>query len=353
MITVVGGGPVGSFSAYNLTKKGQKVRIFEEHKKIGVPVQCTGIVTKQIDDIVKLKKNVILNKVTKAKIIAPNNKSVTLAVKDYVIDRTLFDEQLSDMAVDAGAKLFTNTRFLDYTKRVKVKQGTKTKYFSTDWLVGADGPNSKVRLLITTKRPKVLVGKQAIIKGSFEKNTFQVYLDVPNFFGWVVPIDSTTARVGLATTTNVAKHFENFIKGKGKIQELQAGTIPIFNPLLKTQKNNILIVGDAAGQIKATTGGGIIPGLKASKIAAKSIIKKSDYNLSCKAKLGVELTTHLMIRKTLNKFSAKDYNELITLTNQQKIRNVFAQASRDNFSLTALKLMFQEPKYLKYLTKLF
>ena len=98
MISIVGGGPAGCYSAFLLAKAGKKVNIIEEHKQIGSPVQCTGIVTSSIKKIIPIKKNAILNKISRAKIFSKNN-SVEIKLKNpnLVLDRQKLDQHLAEL----------------------------------------------------------------------------------------------------------------------------------------------------------------------------------------------------------------------------------------------------------------
>ena len=82
MITIIGAGPVGSYSAYLLAKKGKEVSVFEEHKDIGLPIQCTGIVTNEIQKIIHLDSETIVNNVTKARIFSNNKNYIELNLKN-------------------------------------------------------------------------------------------------------------------------------------------------------------------------------------------------------------------------------------------------------------------------------
>ena len=179
------------------------------------------------------------------------------------------------------------------------QKNNKTKEFKTDVLIGADGPNSKVRRYITNKKTKFLVGKQALVKGNFDKNSFEVFFNVDVFFSWIVPENSNYARVGYAYKKH-NKKYDEFVKSKGKIMNWQAGLIPMFDPFLKTQKNNIYVVGDAATQVKASTGGGIVPGLIAAEELNKSISKQKNYGFLWRKKLLKELYLHKKLRSSLN-----------------------------------------------------
>src|SRR3989338_8253722 len=142
MISVIGAGPAGSYVAYLLAREGKEVSIFEEHAAIGRPFQCTGILTSSIFDVIKVPKNVILNKIKRFKFIGNNNDAeINVKNENIVIDRGKFDEELCNMAVDSGAKLHLKTRYEGFNgKEILTNNGC----FKTDKLLGADGPFSRV-----------------------------------------------------------------------------------------------------------------------------------------------------------------------------------------------------------------
>ena len=109
-------------------------------------------------------------------------------------------------------------------------------------------------------------------------------------------------------------------------------------------------MGDAATQVKATTGGGIIPSLLASKILVDSIIKNKDYKKELKKTIGKDLFISLKIRGILNKLSDKDYDYLIKLFKNKKIKNIIEQYDREFPSKFIMKLLITEPRFL-YLSK--
>ena len=142
MISVIGGGPAGCHAAYLLAKAGKQVRIFEEHKSIGSPVQCTGIVTSSINNIVKIKKNCIINKISKAKIISGKSSAeLKLKNSNLILDRQEFDQQIAEKAESAGAKLYLNHKYISNKGKKLV---TNKKTFNTNTIIGADGPLSSV-----------------------------------------------------------------------------------------------------------------------------------------------------------------------------------------------------------------
>lgn len=360
-INIIGAGPIGNYIAYLLSKKDYDVKVFEEHSKIGLPVQCTGIVTSAIKELIKLKKEFVLNKIDKIAVIAPNNTiEFDLKEKEFILDRKRFDEYLYDKAINSGAKFFLKHKFLDYKKEhilVKDLKNKKIRKIKTNILIGADGPLSSVAKssnLFYNRR--FLVGIQARVKIKNNPSIYKTFFgkNFPGFFGWFVPESEKIVRVGLATKKNTKHYFEKFIRQfNGKIVEKQAGFIPVYNKKIKTQGDNIYLVGDAACQIKNTTGGGIIPGLICSKVLVNCIINKRDYEKKWRKKIGRELYLHLKLRDCLNRFSDEDYNFLIQLLKKEKTKDILEKYNREFPSQFLLRLLLKEPRFLYFLKNVF
>jgi flavin-dependent dehydrogenase len=129
----------------------------------------------------------------------------------------------------------------------------------------------------------------------------------------------------------------------------QAGAIPLFDKGFPTQRSNIYLIGDAAGQVKATTGGGIVPALRASKVLRDCIANGRNYDREWKRTVGKELSMHARIRKILDKMSEKDYTDTF-----KKIRNAkIGDSSRDNVVPMLLKLLLKKPSLIKLVKYLF
>lgn len=349
MISIIGAGPVGNYLAYLLAKSGKKVSVYEEHDKIGLPVQCAGVVTSRIKELVPIRKQFLINKIKKMRVYSPNGKFVDFNLKhgNYIIDRMKFDRYLADKAKEAGVKFFLNHKFVGVKNNVlRFNKGLR----KTKILIGADGPMSKVaKVCGLNKNRKFVVGLQGRVSGNFDKNMIRTYLD-KDYLGWVIPEDNKVARIGVFSKKNSNIYFKNFIKKfKGKIREYNSGLIPIYDSKAKIKKKNVYLVGDAAGQVKASTFGGIVMGLFAAKELSKSIIKKKNYYKLCKKKINKELKRHLSIRNKFDKFTNKDYNNLVRLTNQPKIKNLLEKYDRDNLKRYAWKLLLKEPRFMKYL----
>ncbi|MBW2974172.1 NAD(P)/FAD-dependent oxidoreductase [Candidatus Woesearchaeota archaeon] len=360
MISVIGAGPAGCYSAYLLAKAGKDVSLFEEHKEIGSPVQCTGLVTSPINNILKLKKGIIINEIDKVKIFSSEKNFLGLKLKDknLILDRKKFDSHLADLAVSMGAKIFLNYKFISCEKNIiKIRYNNeKEAAIRTDNLIGADGPLSQVaKLSGMIKQRKFLTGIQATAKLKND-NCIEFYPSI-GAFAWVVPENSETCRVGVASYNNPKDDFTGLLKLKKisskDIIEKQGGLIPVYDPRLKTKKDNIYLVGDAAAQVKATTGGGIIQSLKAAQALADSIINNRDYEKEWKKEIGKDLLLHLRMRNIMNRFREKDWSRLIKMFKKDRTKRIIESFDRDYPTRFAYKLLLSEPRMLYFLRFLF
>lgn len=362
MITIVGAGPAGSYLGCLLASQGQKVTILEEHEIVGSPVQCTGIVTHSIENFFKLKKEVIAKRLDKV-IVASKNKRITVNVDEIVMWRDMFDRFVADMAQDAGAEILLSHKFVGFDGKdsviVKDRKNNKTKKINADIIVGADGPYSAVaKAAGLNSNSKNYIGMQAKVRLNMDTASFETYFgsDFPNFFGWCVPESEDVARLGIGCFENAQEHFYRFLKsrtGKKDILCWESGLIPLYNPTSAIQKDNVYLIGDAATQVKATTGGGIIPSLKAAKTLCDCIINKKSYDREFGRQSGRELLLHFRIRNLLNKFSDEDYDKLINLMAQEKVKKILKKYDRDTPIPLVANLLLKEPRFLYFSRLLF
>lgn len=330
MIHIIGAGPSGSHTA-QLLSKHQDVTLYEEHKTIGKPVQCTGIVTSKINDLIKIPHNIIVNKITRAQIITNKKLEINFKTPNLILNRTLFDQHLANKAIDNGTKLIT--------KKIK-KPFKETTIF-------ADGP---LTIAPFKQKTKFFFTKQSIIKGNFESDLVKFY-PINQGFAWIVPESDKIARIGVATLNN-PKTTHNILTKNKTILENQSGLIPLFNPKQIIQQNNQYLIGDAAGFVKATTGGGIIQGLQSAINLNESIKEQKNYTKLCKKTLYKDLYSGLLARKIMNKLNYKDHQKIIKLTSQKRIKKTLSTTDRDEFIKLSTKMLIKEPRYLQFIPKI-
>jgi digeranylgeranylglycerophospholipid reductase len=319
MISIIGGGPSGAYLASLL---GDKAEVFEEHKEIGKPIQCTGILTHSVKDLIPIKEDFVVNRIKRIKLISPGNESHEFNLKEpeLIVNRSKFDRHLIESAQDKGAKISLGQRLKDISlnnNRINLKFDHKE--IKTDNLVGADGPNSLVaRKIGLLNGRKYRVGHQYVVEGEFDPEVFTVYFNgVKHYFGWIVPESESKARVGIVGDANISQLFQEFLN-KVKIDkkyfvECQSGTIPVYDYGSKACKDKVYLVGDAAGHVKATTLGGIVYGMRASKILARVLDKGGDYDAMLRKEIGRDLWLHSKAANLLSGFGKEGFDDFIKL----------------------------------------
>jgi geranylgeranyl reductase family protein len=328
-IVIVGAGPVGCYTAQLLKNYKIKTRIIEEHKEVGKPIRCAGLVGRQVFEktLLPLSESSIINWIDGASFFYGNDKfSIHRERVAYVIDRERFDKNLSEgLEVECGKKLIE-------IKKEKTGYVLKTSFdeIYADLVIGADGVRSQVRKYINfmwnnngknKKRDyvKYYLGMQYRIKLEedlpYSKIT-QVYLreGIP-FFIWVIPEGDNIIRVGVISE-NARRDLAQFIKGfkiKGEIVGKLAGMIPVG--LTKNYYKNIALVGDAAVQVKPLTGGGIFYGLKSAELLAECIRdnRLDEYDRRLKRKFGKEIKFALKARKFYEEINEKELKNIFML----------------------------------------
>ncbi|MBR9683312.1 NAD(P)/FAD-dependent oxidoreductase [Candidatus Woesearchaeota archaeon] len=362
-IAIIGAGPVGSYTAFLLSKQGFQVHLYDSKKtsQIGSPIQCTGLLTSEIKKFIPLKKEFLINTLSQLQVFSPNQNRITINKTEYLVNRKKFDQFILNLAIKKGTKFHPEHKLVEIQEKdaqttLIFQHNSKKKTLSPDIIIGADGPNSLLyKYLNPFKKKQLFVGLQATIKGKFNPHTYQTFFGQhisPDFFAWLVPESKTKARIGVVSSENPLPYFNNHLKHlniKPKdILEKQGGLIPLFDPKSKTKSKNIFVIGDAASHVKATTLGGILPGFKAAVNLTNHLT-----NQPPAFKNHQNLKRHLLIRKTLDKFSDRDYNKLINLTSQPQLQKILETHSRENPKKLLQKLLLKEPRLLSFSKYLF
>jgi len=366
-ISIIGAGPAGNYSAYLLAKAGFDVSVFEEHPNIGEPWACTGVITRDVlSRQIDLPEEIIVNKIEKARIIAPNKNSVEVKLKnDIVVNRSKLDQYVAGLAKSAGAKYFVNYRFVGIEKnngkviaKIKNKNLDQIKNVESDWLIGADGPRSEVaKATGLFGERQFYVGMQ--VTANLENDNAIEFFPSKKGIAWTVPENSKIVRAGIAAKEHANTYFDEFMTRaigtdyKQQIIAHQAGPIPLHNPKVKTQKGRVLLAGDAATMVKAPTLGGINQSLLAATAIAESISTGKDYRKLWKKKIGRDLWLSLMMRKIMNRFSDNEYNSLVKIFASGKNKRILEKFDRDEPRKFAVRLLMQEPRLWLFSRKLF
>jgi geranylgeranyl reductase family protein len=279
-IIIVGAGPVGCYLGQLLKNQGYDPFLLEEHKAVGRPVQCAGIVGRGLFEDLRLpvSQKSIQNIIDGANVHYNGLSFVLNRPKvAYIIDRAIFDAELS-----RGLKIEFNTCLQDvYPIKGGYLLKTSNGEYYADLVVGADGPNSKVRRSLGfTSDMRLYRGYQYRLKMTPPKqNLVEVHYVKPfSLFTWVIPEGNGICRLG-TISPNPYQELNNFISQnnlQGELVEKNAGAIPIGTCELVRGKAALL--GDAACQIKPITSGGIYYGMKSAELLIEAI-KADDLTL--------------------------------------------------------------------------
>ena len=282
-VIVVGAGPAGNNAALSLASKGYGVTVIDSRENIGDKL-CTGLVGEECFRRYPIDPALVYREITSAKVIAPSSEVVRFETPipvARVVNRVAYVASFAEKAREAGAEYLLGHRVvrLDQHKdRVSVVTDGGTTEARA--LVLAAGFGSQLNRQLGLGEPSdYVVGVQAQVKTD-GVDEVEVYLgrDVaPGFFAWLVPTQPGYALAGLMVRKNAPERFGRFIaarQAEGKITEQvdkpACWGIPL-RPLRKTYTDRVLVVGDAAGQVKPTTGGGIFYSLLASEVASEAL----------------------------------------------------------------------------------
>ncbi|MEM1588988.1 MAG: NAD(P)/FAD-dependent oxidoreductase [Candidatus Bathyarchaeia archaeon] len=351
-VIVVGGGPSGSFCAFNLAKKAVKVMVFEEHNEIGVPCHCAGHLSinglKGLG-LYPLPRGVLESIFYGAKFYSPKGSEFSIRFPSpatCAVNRTLFDRYLSQLAEKAGAHylLGSKVEHLVFKKdRVEVstlRTSGETAKFYGKIVVDAEGVAYKVVREAGLRPPSknslvYCVNADVENVKDVESDEVEVFLGntyAPGFYAWLIPKEEGKAKVGLGAKVGNPKNLLRKLMYKhpaaskklkrAKVVKESFHPIPLGGPIERAYSNRFIIVGDAASQVKPTTGGGVILGLNCAKAAAKTVVDAINsqnfsakflraYQKSFQRFLGFDMLVMREIRKMLNILSDEKLDDFI------------------------------------------
>jgi geranylgeranyl reductase family protein len=341
-VFIIGGGPVGSHIARRLADAGCGVIVLEKKKRLGEPICCTGIISQNCFDTFSIDDSLILRKANSAKIFSPTGRLIHLYRHENqacVIDRSVFNLSMAERAKAAGAEYLFNNTVEDIelgSDQIVVKtssNGKALKHKARVAVIATGFGSMLVQRLGLGEYSDIVVGAQIEV-GITSINEIEVYMGnkiAPGFFAWLVPTSSQKALVGLLSRHNPKEYLRKLLsslESKGKIVN-DGGRIDCrgitVKPPARTYGQRLIVVGDAAGQVKPTTGGGIYFGLLSAEIAASKLItalKKNDlsakrlssYQREWKKKLGRELRICYWARGLYERLSDEQIDRIFDIT---------------------------------------
>jgi geranylgeranyl reductase family protein len=362
-VAVIGAGPAGSITAARLASRGHDVVLLEEHVEVGQPVHCTGLLGFDAFDEFALPHSVIVGIAGAARFWSARGDSVTIRsdrARAAVIDRGALDALLAGWAVRAGAELRTGAR----VDRIAVSPGAvhidvrgESAPFAARVCVLACGANYRLHRSLGLGPPSAFL-QSAQLETTFPAmapSDVEVQFGrgvAPGGFAWLVPFrrgDTSFARIGLMTETRSRDRFRDFVRALAA----RAGADPVaiasprcrmlpLAPVARTYADRVVAVGDAAGLVKPTTGGGIYYGLVSGAIAAGVLDRAlgrdrldaatlRQYERGWRRRLGQEIRVGLAFRRVTARLTDASIDALIELARVDGIAQLLQDTASFNW----------------------
>ena len=338
-VLIIGGGPVGSQVAYRLAGMGYDVAVVEERGKPVGRVCCTGIISQVCASSFAIDEGVILRRVRSARLFSPSSKLIRLWRRENqtcIIDRSAFDMAMASLAQSKGALYMLNSSARDVKADgdrivVEVAHDGKGLKLEARAAVIATGFGTRLPRELG-KIGDFVIGAQAEVetRGIEEVEVYLGQAIAPGFFAWLVPTLPGRALVGLLSRRHpefYLKKLMSYLYAQGKVTSAENSFDcrgVTLKPLARTYGERLLVVGDAAGQVKPITGGGIYYGLLCADIAARNLgraLEKdalstralASYEREWKRKLGQELRVGYWARRLYGRLNDRQIDRLFDI----------------------------------------
>ena len=381
-VIIVGAGPAGSTAARYAAMGGARVLVLEKDREVGIPVRCGEAVDHDgLAPFIQPDDKFINARIRNFKLIAPDGSTVNPYIEGlgYILDRKVFDFELARMAADEGAEVVTKAYVDGVTRNDGTVDGVTVQYHGEKLtlkckiVIGADGVESRVGRwagIDTTVSMHDMESAAQVTAANIdvEQDTCLFYFGekyAPGGYLWVFPKGNRTANIGLAIAADRSreKHALRFLDEfmeenfpKAAVLTKLAGGVPCAETLDKITMPGLMLVGDAAHQVNPVSGGGIISGMIAGKMAgavAADIVRRNDmslldrYEKEWQDSLGARHRRYYRIKKVIYKFKDSDLNAIAASMSklpesQQTLGVLFKQAVMKHPALIidVMKLFF-------------
>jgi digeranylgeranylglycerophospholipid reductase len=377
-VAIIGGGPAGLTVARSLAASGHDVVVLEEHPEIGVPVHCTGVLGLDAFQEFDLPRDAILSTTHVARFIAADGSDVAVdaeRAKATVVDRARFDQALAASSRAAGAELRSGTR----VRTVEIDSAGVTVGIDDGPAVRARacvlacGANYRFNRQLGLGVPRSFVQSAQLEQPMQGPGEVEVHLGravAPGGFAWLVPFErdgQPHTRLGLMCESRAQGFFRDFAERTrarfkapaGQWREPRLKILPL-GPVSRTYANRLLAVGDAAGLVKPTTGGGIYYSLISGSLAAQTLdtaLRDDDlcdsrlrrYEQDWRARLGAEIRIGLAFRTLVSRMTDRAIDSVIELARVDGIVPLLRETADFNWHRQSALALLKHSQFRKIL----
>jgi digeranylgeranylglycerophospholipid reductase len=380
-VAIVGAGPAGLHAARLLAQAGLDVHVFEEHAEIGSPTHCTGIVSLETSEFAKIPDDIVLNHLTLARLHGPGGSTCevswnhTAADGIVVVDRARFDERLAKEAMWAGATIHTGAGVLSLAvERAAVRLALADRTITARTVVLAAGVTYRFhRQLGLPLPPEVLHTAQVEVDAAAASHV-ELYIGravAPEGFVWTVPVlRGAVARrkIGVLARGPAALFLRRFLaRPEIRAQTDAPSSAPIMRalplkPAPRSYADRIVLVGDAGGFTKPTTGGGIFYSLLTASLAAETLVEAfragrfdaaalSPYARRWRDRLAREVCAAEWLRWGAARCTDAQLDLLVAAVGTDRVSATIQACARFNWHRRLIVTLLQEPPIASILVR--
>lgn len=382
-VLVIGAGPSGSKVAAGLASQGLETGVLEEHTVIGEPVDCTGVIGAEACKRFGVSTELIMGSIDAVTINAPQGIHATYRSAEpmaHIVNRAEFDRWIARQATEAGARILLGTRAVAIERsnrgiRVDCQEADGSpRRLSAAVVVLACGPRTLFHeRLGLGPSPLHWKSAHALLPGNGLPNA-QVYLGrgiAPGGFGWAVPVKGkveSSVRVGINSHSDpqsclqrlCAERFPHLLPPDGVVR-MRSWVIPLVPPA-RTYADRVVAVGDAAGQVKSTSGGGIYYGLLSADLAAETVgeaFRRGDFRRSglsayeerWRSLLGLDLRLGTLFRRLFSRMTDRDMDDLIAAFQEDRMLSRLGQAVHFDWHRELIFFLLKHPTLSRILLR--
>lgn len=365
-VAVVGASCAGLVAAYRLARRSVSARVFEADRAFN-PSERTLIVTPAILELMDFDFSVaIVNYVNRFRLnVGAKSREIFVSRPDIVLERHTLLKLLRRKAEAEGAEILLGCKIREVqsdrgSMRLICERDRELIEFEADYVIVANGVQG-LQLYPPRRVSHHIVGISQVrvdLPGWVDERTVHVWFDTSTtrFFYWLIPEGRGSAVVGvIGKDKEEAKSLlASFLKGHGfRAKEWQdEEDVPLAGlgqAAVSDRGGRIFFAGDSAAQVKATTVGGLVTGLKGGISCADSILTGVPLTKLLKP-LSRELVLHALARRVLDLFKDEDYERLVECVNS-RLLSLLSTTTRDELTSMCFRLFLFQPKLLVLLLR--